>query len=88
MTDSSEYSFVLAAEGAMKQAFSGGSWQLIEPMMYVEVSAPEEFQSAVQGNLNKRFAIVLNNETNQGWFNIQCEVALNDMFGYCNLQFF
>ena len=52
--------------------------------MLVEVTAPEEFQSIVLGNINKRHGVILNTEKNQGWFNMQCEVALNDMFGYCN----
>ena len=81
--DSTELAFMLAAEGAMKQAFAEGKWQIIEPIMFVEVTAPEEYQNAVVGNINKRNGMILNSETNSGWFNIQCEVALNDMFGYC-----
>lgn len=82
MTDSSELSFILATQGAMKQAFDEGVWGLIEPIMLVEVTGPEEFQSTVLGNINKRYGTILNTETNNGWFNLQCEVALNDMFGY------
>lgn len=83
MTDSSELSFILATEGAMKQAYEHGTWGLIEPIMLVEITGPEEFQSTVLGNINKRHGSILNTETNNGWFNMQCEVALNDMFGYC-----
>ena len=81
--DSSELAFVLATEGAMKQTYADGKWQLIEPVMLVEVTAPEEFQQQVVGNLNKRHGVINSSETNQGWFTVQCEVALNDMFGYC-----
>lgn len=49
------------------------------------VTAPEEFQSVVTGNINKRSGIIINSEVNQGWFNLQCEVPLNDMFGYCKI---
>jgi len=80
--DSTEIAFILATEGAMKQAFAEAKWQILEPIMFVEVTAPEEFQSSVVGNLNKRHALIVNSETNQGWFSVQCEVALNDMFGY------
>jgi translation elongation factor EF-G len=52
-----------------------------------QVTAPSEFLSAVTGNVNKRNGVILNSETNQGWFNLQCEVALNDMFGYCKRPF-
>lgn len=81
-TDSTEIAFIFAAEGAMKQAFTEGRWQIIEPIMFVEVTAPEEYQSAVVGSINKRNGIITSTDTNLGWINIQCEVALNDMFGY------
>lgn len=41
--DSSEYAFVLAAIGAVKQAFELGSWEILEPIMALEVTGPEEF---------------------------------------------
>lgn len=55
--------------------------------MMIIVTGPEEFQSVVTGNINKRSGIIINSEVNQGWFNLQCEVPLNDMFGYCNSYF-
>jgi len=82
MTDSSELSFILATQGAMKQAFDEGAWGIIEPVMLVEVTGPEEFQNTVLGNINKRHGSILNTEMNNGWFSSQCEIALNDMFGY------
>lgn len=42
--DSSELAFYLASEGAMKQVYETGSWQLLEPVMSVEITCPEEFQ--------------------------------------------
>ena len=81
-TDSTEIAFVLAAEGAMKQAFAEGKWHIIEPVMMVEITAPAEFQGAVVGSINKRNGLILHTETNLGWFNMECEVSLNDMFGY------
>ena len=68
----------------MRQAYEEGAWQIIEPIMLTEVNAPVEYQSAVMGHLNKRHAVLVNQEVNQGWFTIQSEVALNDMFGYGN----
>ena len=83
--DSTEIAFIYAAEGAMKQAFAEGKWQLIEPIMLVEVIAPEEFQTPVMASINKRHGLILFSEVNNGWMTLQCEVALNDMFGYCKL---
>jgi elongation factor G len=42
--DSNEIAFIQAAEGAMKQAYSDGVWQIIEPIMFCEITAPIEFQ--------------------------------------------
>lgn len=58
MVDSSELSFMLAAHGAIKECFEKGVWQIIEPIMAVEVTCPEEFQGAVIGQLNKRHGII------------------------------
>nr|XP_033341114.1 elongation factor G, mitochondrial [Megalopta genalis] len=80
--DSSEFAFILATEGAMKDAFREGSWQLLEPIMTVEVSAPMEFQGAIVAQITKRSGIVLNTDASEGWFTVVAEVALNDMFGY------
>ncbi|XP_033341114.2 mitochondrial translation elongation factor G 1 [Megalopta genalis] len=80
--DSSEFAFILATEGAMKDAFREGSWQLLEPIMTVEVSAPMEFQGAIVAQITKRGGIVLNTDASEGWFTLVAEVALNDMFGY------
>ena len=38
MVDSSEFSFQCATEGAMKNVFEEGAWQILEPVMKVEVS--------------------------------------------------
>ena len=55
---------------------------------FFQVTAPSEFQSVVVGGINKRNGLVLNTDTNSGWFNAECEVSLNDMFGYCKNVFF
>ncbi|KAI0237439.1 Elongation factor G, mitochondrial [Lamellibrachia satsuma] len=81
--DSSEYSFQLAAEGAMKQVFEmRQQWLIIEPVMNVEVTAPLEFQGAVLAGINKRHAIITGQDATEGYFSIFAEIPLNDMFGY------
>ncbi|CAG9862971.1 unnamed protein product [Phyllotreta striolata] len=82
IVDSSELAFFLAAQGAIKQTFENGSWHILEPIMSVEVTAPEEFQGAVIAQLNKRQGIINSTEGTEGWFTIYAEVPLNEMFGY------
>lgn len=62
--------------------FEKGAWQVLEPVMAVEVTAPDEFQGIVIGQLNKRHGIVTGSDGIEGWFTVYAEVPLNDMFGY------
>nr|XP_014095370.2 elongation factor G, mitochondrial [Bactrocera oleae] len=82
IVDSSELAFMMAAHGAVKDVFQSGSWQILEPIMMVEVTAPEEFQGAVMGQLSKRHGIITGTDGAEGWFTVYAEVPLNDMFGY------
>lgn len=82
IVDSSELAFNLAAQGAIRECFSNGSWQIIEPIMMVEVVIPDEFQGAVIGQLNKRHGIITGTDGIEGWFTVYAEVPLNNMFGY------
>lgn len=82
IVDSSELAFNLAAQGAVKEVFEKGFWQILEPIMFVEVTAPIEFQGAVMGQLSKRKGIVTGTEGTEGWFTLYAEVPLNEMFGY------
>ena len=59
-----------------------GIWQLLEPIMSVEVVFPEEFQGQIMGQLIKRHGIIVNTDGYEGWTTIFAEVPLNDMFGY------
>lgn len=82
IVDSSEWAFNLAGQGAVRQVFDDGMWRLLEPIMSVEVTAPEEFQGAIISQLNKRNGIITNTDRAEGWFTIYAEVPLNQMFGY------
>ncbi|XP_015610432.1 elongation factor G, mitochondrial [Cephus cinctus] len=82
IVDSSELAFNLAAQGAVREVFERGNWSILEPIMLVEVTAPEEFQGTVIGQLTKRKGVITGTDGNEGWFTICAEVPLNDMFGY------
>ncbi|XP_023955183.2 elongation factor G, mitochondrial [Bicyclus anynana] len=82
IVDSSELAFFLAAKGAVKEVFDDGAWQILEPIMFVEVTIPEEFHGTVLGQLNKRGGIVTGTEGSEGWTTLYAEVPLNNMFGY------
>ncbi|XP_012535312.1 elongation factor G, mitochondrial [Monomorium pharaonis] len=80
--DSSELAFFLAAQGAVKDVFEYGSWQILEPIMLVEVVGPQEYQGLVLGQINKRKGLINSTEVIDEWFTIVAEVPLNEMFGY------
>ncbi|KAK7083925.1 elongation factor EF-G [Halocaridina rubra] len=82
MVDSNEIAFILAAQGAMRDAYNMGSWIILEPIMSVEITVPEEFQGTVITHLNKRCGIITGTDANEGWSTVYAEVPLNDMFGY------
>lgn len=82
--DSNEWSFHQAAEGAMKDAFKEGQWQILEPVMNVEVSVPMEFGNQVMSELNSRSAVINGTDARDDYTTIYCEVPLNNMFGYSN----
>ena len=65
--DSSEMAFKAAGMGAAREAILNASPQVLQPIMKVEISVPEEFQGAVIGGVNKRSGSVLDSETNEGF---------------------
>ncbi|EFN88862.1 Probable elongation factor G, mitochondrial [Harpegnathos saltator] len=80
--DSSEYAFFLAAQGAIRDIFEVGTWQILEPIMLVEVMSPAEYRGQILGQINKRKGIINSTEMNEDWCSIVAEVPLNEMFGY------
>ncbi|XP_078741957.1 elongation factor G, mitochondrial, partial [Lampetra fluviatilis] len=80
--DSSEYAFMRAAEGAVRQAMSEASVVLLQPVMGVEVNAPLDFQGAIIAAVNRRRGVVTGQDGTDGYFTLYADVPLNDMFGF------
>jgi elongation factor G len=80
--DSSEMAFRICAMAAMRQAYENAAPTALEPIMKVEVSAPEEFQGSVLGQINQRRGIIQGTTSEQGFAITQSEVPLSEMFGY------
>ena len=79
--DSSELAFTLAAQRAFRSAVEG-NFQVLEPIMKLNVSVPEEFLGDVIGDLNKRRGMVEGTDERGGKTVIKAKVPLSEMFGY------
>ena len=80
--DSSEQAFKTAALMAFREGYDAAKPVILEPIMKVEVQAPEDFQGSVVGQLNQRRGTILNTENREGYVVAVAEVPLNAMFGY------
>jgi elongation factor G len=80
--DSSEVAFKVAGSMALKEGVKKASPVLLEPMMKVEVTTPEDFMGDVMGDLNRRRGIVGNMEDIATGKQITAMVPLAEMFGY------
>jgi elongation factor G len=80
--DSSEMAFKTAAMTAIRECYSSAKPVILEPIMKLEVSAPEEFQGVVIGQINQRRGVIMGTETDAGYVTIESEVPLSEMFGY------
>jgi elongation factor G len=80
--DSSEMAFKIAGSMAFKDGMTKADPVLMEPIMRVEVSVPEEYLGDVIGNLNSRRGNVMGMEMVSGNEEIKAEVPLAEMFGY------
>lgn len=80
--DSSDWAFFQAIHYAFEECYEVGTWQILEPVMSVEITAPEEFQGNIMGILNKRNGIILSTDGTDGWFTLEMEAPLNKMFGF------
>jgi elongation factor G len=80
--DSSAIAFEIAAKGAFRQTMPKAGPQLLEPMMKVDVYAPEDHVGDVIGDLNRRRGIILGQEISATGVRVKADVPLAEMFGY------
>jgi elongation factor G len=80
--DSSEMAFKIAGSMALKEAVRKAGPVLLEPMMAVEVTTPEDYMGDVIGDLNSRRGQIQAMEERAGARVIKALVPLSEMFGY------
>lgn len=80
--DSNEMAFKLAASEGFKIGAKKASPVLLEPMMKVEVSTPEEYMGDVIGDLNSRRGLIQGMDDEFGNKIVRAQVPLAKMFGY------
>ncbi len=80
--DSSELAFKIAGSMAFKEAARKAGAVILEPMMAVEVTTPEDFMGDVIGDLNSRRGQIQAMEERSGARVVKALVPLSEMFGY------
>jgi elongation factor G len=80
--DSSDLAFQMAGSLAMKEGSRRGKPIILEPIMKMEIMAPEQFMGDLIGDMNSRRGHIENIETRNGMTNIHAIVPLAQTFGY------
>ena len=80
--DSSEMSFKICGSMAFKEACAKAAPTLLEPIMKVVVTCPEEYMGDVMGDINSRRGQISGSDIRNGAATIECKVPLSTMFGY------
>ena len=82
--DSSEMAFMIAGSMAFKEAMKKAAPTLLEPIMNVTVTFPEEYMGDVMGDLSSRRGQIRGMDDNYGAKEIKAFVPLSEMFGYAS----
>ena len=80
--DSSEMAFKICASMAIREAAKKGTPVILEPIMKVVVTTPEEFLGDIIGDINRRRGRIMSQGGEKGVALFDCEVPLSEMFGY------
>ncbi len=82
--DSSEMAFKVCALGCMREYVKQMGMALLEPIMKLEIEAPEDYQGSICGHLASKRGTVTQTETRMKVAVIEAEVPLAEMFDYAN----
>ena len=80
--DSSEMAFKICGSMAFKEACEKAGPTLLEPIMKVVVTAPDEYMGDVMGDINARRGQIVGSDIRNGTATIEANVPLSTMFGY------
>ena len=80
--DSSEMAFKIAGSMGFKEGFHKASPVLLEPIMKVEVTTPEDYMGDVMGDLSRRRGVLQGSDDSPSGKLINALVPLGEMFGY------
>ena len=80
--EASEMSFKVAASMAYKEGYKQAKAVLLEPIMKVEITVPEEYMGDVIGDINSRRGRMEGMESRNGSQIIRGFIPLSEMFGY------
>src|SRR5579863_1190358 len=82
--DSSDIAFKIAGTLAFKEAMKQARPALLEPIMHVEVYAPDQYSGDLMGNLSQRRGKISGSETRAGSVIVKALVPLSEMLSYAN----
>ncbi|MEO0445379.1 MAG: elongation factor G, partial [Verrucomicrobiota bacterium] len=80
--DSSAIAFEIASRAAYRQTIPKAGPQILEPIMKLDVFAPEDHLGDVIGDLNRRRGMIQGQDTTPTGIRVKAEAPLSDMFGY------
>jgi elongation factor G len=80
--DSDALSFEICTKIAFREAIRNANVCVLEPIMRVEVTTPDEYMGNVSADLNRRRAVVEQVDAKIGFQIIKAQVPLSEMFGY------
>ena len=82
--DSSDFAFQIAGRQGFKELFMKGNPQLLEPIMSIEITTPEEFMGPCNSTIAQRRGRIESMDERGGMKIVKGMVPLSEMFGYSN----